>query len=107
MIEEILNDNSKISRLDILAGKEINIINLDKRINSELKLLKNKEIIGKSSYKSIKPVGYRPGILYKLGKLYKETCNRLPSIHPILSASGKPTYKLGKFLLKFLSTFNN
>ena len=62
-IEEILNDNSKFSKLDIPGSKEINhIINLEKRITSELKLLTSKEIIDKSSYKSVKPVGSRPGI---------------------------------------------
>ena len=45
--EEILNDNSKFSKFDIPAGKEINhiVMNLEKRITSELKLLKDKEII--------------------------------------------------------------
>ena len=63
-IEEILNDNSKFSRLDILAGQEINHkVKLEKRITSELKLLKDKEILDKSSYKSIKPIGSRRGIL--------------------------------------------
>ena len=67
-IKEILNDNSKFSKLDIPAGKEINhIVNLEKRITSELKLLKDKEIIDQSIYKSIKSVGCRPGILYGLG----------------------------------------
>ena len=70
-IKEILNDNSKFPKLDIPAGKEINhLINLQKRITSELKLLKSKEIIDKSSYKS---VGSRPGILYGLGKIHKKT----------------------------------
>ena len=51
-IKEIVNDNSKFSKLDIPAGKEINgIINLEKRISSELKLLINKKIIGKSTHK--------------------------------------------------------
>ena len=60
-IEEILNDKSKFSKLDIPAGKEIKqIVNLEKRITSELKLLKDKEIIDKSTYNSIKPVGSRP-----------------------------------------------
>ena len=64
-IEEILNDNSKFSKLDIPAGKEINhIVNLEKKITSELNLFKDKEIIDKSTYKSIKLVGSRPGILY-------------------------------------------
>ena len=47
-IEEILNDNSKSSKLDIPAVREINhIIKLEKKITSELKLVKNKEIIDK------------------------------------------------------------
>ena len=42
-IEKILNDNSKFSKLDIPTGKEIShIINLEKRITPQLKLLKNK-----------------------------------------------------------------
>ena len=103
-IEEILNDNSKFSKLDIPAGKEINhIVNLEKRITSALKLLKDKEIIDKSTYKSIKPIGSRPGILYGSGKIHKETRNALPPFRPILSAIDTPTYKLAKFLLKFLT----
>ena len=48
--EEILNDNSKFSKLDIPAGKEINhIVNLEKRITSALKLFIDKEIIDKST----------------------------------------------------------
>ena len=62
--EEILNDSAKFSKLNILAGKENNhIINIEKRITSELTLLKNKEINDKPSYKSIKPASSRPGIL--------------------------------------------
>ena len=73
------------------------------RITSELKLLKDKEIIGKSTYKSIKPVGSRPSILYGLGKIRQETRNGIPPFGPTLSAIGTPTYKLAKFLLKFLT----
>ena len=46
--EEIHNDNSKCSRL-----------------------------IDKSTYKSIKPVDSRPGILYVLGKIHQETLNEI------------------------------
>ena len=95
-IEEILNDQAKFSNLDISAGKEINYItNLEKRITSDLKLLKNVEIIDEATYKNIKPVGSRPCILYRLGKVQKETKNGLPPFRPILSAIGTPTYKLG------------
>ena len=98
------NDNSKFSTLDIPAVKKINhIFNLEKRITSELKLLKNKEIIEKSTYKNIKSVGSRPGILYRLGKIHKEFCNGPPPFCPIVSATGTPTFELAKFLLKFLT----
>ena len=73
-------------KLDIAAGKGINhIINPEKRITSELKLLENKEIITKFTYKSIKPVGSRRDILYGLGEIQKETRNGLlPPLRPIL-----------------------
>ena len=45
-IEEILNDHRKFSNLEIPAGKEINYItNHEKKIISDLKLLKDEEII--------------------------------------------------------------
>ena len=62
-IEEILNDHTKFSNLDISADKEINYIaNFEERITSDLKLLKDKEIIDKATYKNIKPARSRPGI---------------------------------------------
>ena len=70
--------------------------NLEKRITSELKLLKDKEIIDKSAYKSVKPVGSRPDILYGLGKIHKETRNGIPPFRPILSAIGTPAYNLAQ-----------
>ena len=101
-IEEILNDHTKFSNLEIPAGKEINYItNLEKKFTSDLKLLKNEEIIDKAPYKNIKPFGSRPGILYGLGKVYKEINNGLPPFRPILSAIG--AYKLAKVLLPFLT----
>ena len=76
-IEEILNDNAKFSKLNIPAGKEINQITWRKELISKLKLLKNKEMIDKSTHKNIKPVDSRPGFLYRLGKIHKETDNGL------------------------------
>ena len=98
-IEEILNYHTKFSNLEIPAGKEINYItNLEKKITTDLKLLKHEEIIDKATYKNIKPVGPRPGVLYGLGKVHKEISNELPPFRPILSAIGTP-----KFLLPFLT----
>ena len=78
-------------------------VNLEKRITLELKLLTHKEMIDKSTFKGIKLVGSRPGILYGLGKIHEETCNGIPPFCPILSATGTPTYKLAKVLVKFLT----
>ena len=41
--------------------------------------------------------------MYGLVKIHKETHNELTHFCPILSAVGKPIYKLAKFLLKFLT----
>ena len=74
-----------------------------KKITSHLKLLKNEEVIGKAAYENIKPVGSKPGLLYRLGTMYKETKNGLPPFRPALSATGIPNYQLVKFLLPFLT----
>ena len=107
-IEELLKDHTKFSKLDIPAGKEINYItNLEKRFTSDLKLLKDKEIIDKATYKNIKPVGSRPGVLYGLGKVHKEAKNGIPPFRPILSDIGTPTYKLAKYLLPIFHAINS
>ena len=61
------------------------------RVTSDLKLPKDKETIDKDTYKNIKPVGSRPGILYGLGKVHKKTKNGLRPFHPIFSATDTPT----------------
>ena len=38
-----------------------------------------------------------------MDKIPKETRNGLPPFCPIISATGKPTYKLKKFFLQFLT----
>ena len=91
-IEEILNDHTKFSNLEIPPGKEINYItNLEKKTTSDLKLLKDEEIIDKATYKNIKPVGSRPGVLYGLGKVHKEINNGLPPFRPIQLLVRLPT----------------
>ena len=48
VIEEVLNDHTKSFNLDLPTGKEINCVtNLEKRITSDLKLLKYEENIDK------------------------------------------------------------
>ena len=54
--------------------------NLEKRITSDLKLLKDEEIFDRATYKNIKAVRSRPGSLYRLGMnchLYVQFCQLL------------------------------
>ena len=103
-VEDILNDHTKFSNLNIPAGKEISYkTSHEKRITSDLKLLKSEEMIDKATYRNIKPVGSRSGILYGIGKVNRETKNGPPPFPPILPAIGTSTYKLEKFLLPFLT----
>ena len=68
-------------------GILINYIkNLQKMFTSKVALLKIEEIIDTTLYKNIKPIGSRPGILYRLGKVHKEKMNGLPPFPTILSA---------------------
>ena len=104
VIGKILDDYTKFSNFDIPAGKEINhVTNLEKRITSDLELLKDKEIIDKATYKNIKSVGSRPGVLCGLAKGHQEAKNGLSPFRPILSAISTTTYKLAKYLQPFLT----
>ena len=56
--EEILSDHTKFSNLHSPAGKEINYIaNLEKRITSDLKLLKDEEILRRLLKRTLNQLG--------------------------------------------------
>ena len=92
-----------ISRQIINLSSDVVLNPGPKRITSDLKLLKDEEIIDKATYKNIKPAESRPGVLYRLGKVHKKTKNVPPPVRPILSAIGTPTYKPANCLLPFLT----
>ena len=100
-IEEILNDDTKLSNLDIPVGHDINYMtNLAKRITSDLKLLKMKKLLKRllirtTDYLSLDEV------LIRVTKVHREAKNGLPPFRPILSAIGTPNYNLEK-LIPFL-----
>ena len=57
-IEEVLHDHIEFSNLDISAGKDINYItNIEKRINSDLKLLKEEKLLIRLLIKTLNQLG--------------------------------------------------
>ena len=77
---------------------------MENRVIDVLKKLKKKKIIFENKYEDLYPVGSLPGILYGCAKIHKPIKDGVPSFPPILSAIGKPTYKLSKF---FVYTITN
>ena len=73
------------------------------KFSDGLRSLEDEVIIDKATYKNLKSVGSSLDVLFGLGKVHKETKNGLQPFRPILSAIGMSTYKLGKFLLPFLT----
>ena len=54
------------------------------------------------------PLGFKPGVLLRLYKIQKALLDdRIPSILPILSATGTPTSKLAKICYQFLKPLTN
>ena len=103
-VEALLKDSSKFQSIPVAPDKDLNyIINSAKRVTDLLKKLKNKNAIIKETYNKLWPVGSKPGTLYGSTKLHKPLINELPSLGPILSVIGTPTYKLAKFLVLLLS----
>ena len=99
-IKELLNDHTKCFNLNVPTGTEINYItNFEKNITSDLKLLNKGEIVDKITYKNIKPVWAKLGILYESGNVIKEIKKGLKTFSPVLPATDSLIYKLANVFL--------
>ena len=96
-VELLLSDVSKFKKLDV------DVLDLCIKREGQLirflrdTLVKNK-FIPESVYYDLSPQGSKPGILYGLPKVHKETC----PARPIMSAIGTYNYSLAKFLVPIL-----
>ena len=99
----LILDPSKFKKLDIQNDKHLNFI-LDKegKLKDILKPLYEKRCFAKSQYLQIGSAGSKPGILYGQAKVHKPVKDNCPSLRPILSGTGTPTYDLAKFLFPIL-----
>lgn len=109
-MEDILSDKSKFQQVKVNNKHKFNkelrhLIDLQTDINTTLKDLVNDEYLSKEDYDFLKPVGSRPGILYGLCKVHKQTQDDSPPFRPILSAIGTCTYNLAKFFVPILAEY--
>ena len=86
-IKSLLSDNTKFIPLNTDLSTWLNyIVNLEKKLNEHFKTLERDNKISEDEFKSICPIGTRPGILYGQPKVHKTVINNIPQFRPILSA---------------------
>ena len=99
-MNNILNDHSKFKRIENEDIFKVNL-NLEDRINYQLRNMKTKGIISENEYNSLYITGSSPSVMYGLPKVHKEG---IP-LRPILAAYSTPSCKLSKYLLRFIQPF--
>ena len=103
-IKSLLSDNTKFTPLNIDQNKWLNyIVHLEKKLKKHFKTLEKDNKISEDKFKSICPIGTRPGILYGQPKVHKTVINNIPQFRSILSAINTLVYKLAKYLVPILS----
>ena len=95
------------TKIYLLKGLLNFTVNHEKRINEYLKFLKSSGALGVEQHKKITVVGSRPGVLYGLCKVHKNIVPRCPPFRPILSATGRPSYKIAKFLVPRMNSITS
>ena len=97
---DILNNSDKFKKLD---GDPVKItIKRENCIKNFLRQLKKENIIDATLYSSLRPTGFRPGILYGLPKVHKLD---IP-LRPILSSINSHSYNIAKYLVSLLRPFS-
>ena len=107
-IENLLNDTRKFEKINLKNDGILDFaINQEKRVENILKKLVASNSISEETRRSLKPVGTRPGIMYRLCKVHKDIIDNCPPFGPILSAINTPTYKLPKILVRILKSLTS
>ena len=107
-IENLLNDTRKFEKINLKNDGILNFaINQEKRVENILKKLVASNSISEETRRSLKPVGTRPGIMYRLYKVHKDIIDNCLPFGPVLSAINTPTYKLPKILVRILKSLTS
>ena len=106
-MENLLNDTREFEKINVKNNGILNFaVKQEKRVGNVLKKLVAANSISEETWKSFKPVGTRPGIMYGLCKVHKDIDN-WPSFLSILSAISTPTYNLAKSLVSILKSLTS
>ena len=104
-MEGILSDNSKFTPKHFSNDHDDlkYILENEKKLKDFLSNLIEKGSITSEEFGKLCPRGSKPGILYGLCKIHKETVGDCPPFRPIVSAIDTSIYALAKFLVPILS----
>ena len=111
-MEDLLSDTSKLQKITFTHKHNVNkeiryIIDMEDAIKKCLDDLLEHKYLSKVDYKKMKPSGSRPGVMYGLCKVHKDTTNgqELPPFRPFLSAIWTSAYSVAKFLVPILKEY--
>ena len=105
-LQDMVNDVTKFEKLHVKDGKDYNFMVKEKdNVDSFLKTLLSKKSIDYSTKEKLTPDGPNPARLYGSPKIHKPLVDGLPKYRPIISQIGSTTYKIAKFLLKYVEPF--
>ena len=105
-MQDMVNDSSKFEKLSVKEGKDYNFMTGEKAtIDQILSQLKKSKAISEDDRDKLSPDGPNPARLYGLPKIHKPLVDGLPKYRPIISQIGSPTYKIAKYLLKFITPY--
>ena len=82
-------------------------INQEKLLDNIFKKVVASNSIFEETRRFLKPVGTRPGIMYRLCKIHIDILANCRPFRPILSAINTPTYRLAKFFVPVLESLTS
>ena len=96
-METVLNDESKFKKIENEDIYKVNI-NMEDKINHQLRKLKKDNTISEGEYNNLFVSGSSPSIMYGQPKVHK----RGIPLRPILAAFKASSYRLAKYLIRFM-----
>ena len=99
----MVNDTSKFEKINVEPDKDYNFMVKEKSVVDDfLATLVSKKSIDENTRSNLIPHGPQPARLYGSPKIHKPLVDGIPKYRPIISQIGASTYKIAKFLLKYI-----